>query len=353
VVRTNLAQQSDGEMIKAAYYEGNRTIRIDACAPVAPAAGQVQIQVSHCGICGSDLHLFHGDMDHRVRVPHVFGHEMSGTIRAIGEGVSGFAPGDHVTVRPLDPCGTCPACRAGNSHICQRLKFIGIDVPGALQELWTVPAYTLHRLPPTLSFEEAALIEPVSVACHDVRLAGVQPGEYVVVQGGGPIGTLVALVSRQAGARVLITEVNPFRLKLAQDFGFEALNPTEVDVVKYVMEQTGTAGADVVFEVSGSAAGADLMTKLPRVRGRIVVVAIFSEMPKVNLFQFFWRELRLLGARVYEPQDFEKAISLVASGSLPVPRLITQVCPLEDLESALHRLESGGEVMKILVRCSG
>jgi (R,R)-butanediol dehydrogenase / meso-butanediol dehydrogenase / diacetyl reductase len=338
--------------MKAAYYEGNRTIRIGACAPVAPAAGQVQIQVSHCGICGSDLHLFHGDMDHRVRVPHVFGHEMSGTVHAVGEGVSSFAPGDHVTVRPLDPCGTCPACRAGNSHVCQRLKFIGIDAPGALQGLWTVPAQTLHRLPPSLSLHEAALVEPLSVACHDVRLAGVEAGEYVIVQGGGPIGTLIALVCRHAGARVLITEVNPFRLRVAREFGFEALNPKEVDVVNYVTEQTATAGADVVFEVSGSAAGAELMTKLARVRGRIVVVAIFSEIPKVNLFQFFWRELRLLGARVYESQDFEKAIALIASRSLPVSRLITEVCPLEDLESALHRLESGGEVMKILVRCS-
>jgi (R,R)-butanediol dehydrogenase/meso-butanediol dehydrogenase/diacetyl reductase len=338
--------------MKAAYYEGNRTIRVGACAPVAPGPGQVQIQVSHCGICGSDLHLFHGDMDHRVRAPQVFGHEMSGTISAVGEGVNAFAAGDHVTVRPLDPCGTCPACRNGNSHVCQRLKFIGIDAPGALQALWTVPAHTLHRLPASLSLEEAALVEPVSVACHDVRLAGVQAGEYVVVQGGGPVGTLIALVCQHSGARVLITEVNPFRLKLARELGFEALNPKETDIVQYVTDQTATAGADVVFEVSGSAAGAEMMTKLARVRGRIVIVAIFSEAPTVNLFQFFWRELRLLGARVYEPQDFERAISLAASGALPLSQLITEVCQLEDLESALHRLESGGDVMKILVRCS-
>lgn len=338
--------------MKAAYYEGNQRISVGDCISVPPAFGQVQIQVSHCGICGSDLHLFRGDMDHRVRVPQVFGHEMAGTVLNLGEGVNGFAPGDHVTVRPLDPCGSCPACRAGNSHVCQRLKFIGIDAPGALQALWTVPAHTLHHLPASLSLQEAALVEPLSVACHDVRLAGVQRDEYAVIQGGGPIGTLIALICRHIGARVLITEVNPFRLKLAREFGFEALNPTEADVPEFVTKQTGTAGADVVFEVSGSPAGAEMMTKLARVRGRIVIVAIFSEIPKVNLFQFFWRELRLLGARVYEPQDFEQAIALAASGALPLSRLVTEVCPLEDLESALRRLESGGEVMKILVRCS-
>jgi (R,R)-butanediol dehydrogenase/meso-butanediol dehydrogenase/diacetyl reductase len=338
--------------MKAAYYEGKRAIRVDDCIPVAPGSGQVQIRVSHCGICGSDLHLFHGDMDHRVHVPQVFGHEMSGTILAVGNGVSDFALGEHVTVRPLDSCGACPACRAGNSHVCQRLKFIGIDAPGALQGLWTVPVHTLHRLPPSLSLQEAALIEPLSVACHDVRLGEVRAGEYVVIQGGGPIGMLIALVCGHIGARVLITELNPFRLKLARELGLPALNPQETDIAKYVVDQTGTAGADVVFEVSGSPAGAEMMTKLARVRGRIVVVAIFSEAPTVNLFQFFWRELRLLGARVYEPQDFERAIALAASGVLPLSRLVTEVCPLEDLESALHRLESGGEVMKILVRCS-
>lgn len=337
--------------MKAAYYEGHETIRIGECAPVAPAAGQAQIEVSHCGICGTDLHIFHGKMDRRVRVPLVMGHEMSGRITALGEGVEGFAVGDRVTVRPLDHCGACPACRAGHSHICQKLKFIGIDSPGAFQGLWTVPAHTLHRLPEALSLAQGALIEPLAVACHDVRLGGVEAGEYVVVQGCGPIGALVALVARSAGARVVVSEVNPFRLELAGEFDLEALNPSETDLVKVVNRETRGAGADVVFEVSGAAAGAEMMTKLPRTRGRIVVVAIFSEPPRVDLFRFFWRELKLFGARVYEPEDFEKAIQLAASGTLPLERLVTATLPLEDLEAGLRQMERGGEVMKVLVRC--
>jgi 2-desacetyl-2-hydroxyethyl bacteriochlorophyllide A dehydrogenase len=278
---------------------------------------------------------------------------MSGRITGLGEGVEGFAMGERVTVRPLDHCGTCPACRAGHSHICQRLKFIGIDSPGAFQGLWTVPAHTLHRLPESLSLAQGALIEPLAVACHDVRLGGVRAGEYVVVQGGGPIGALVALVARSAGARVVVSEVNAFRLKLAGEFGLEALDPSQTDLVEVVNQQTGGAGADVVFEVSGAAAGAEMMTKLPRTRGRIVVVAIFSEPPKVDLFRFFWRELKLLGARVYEPEDFEQAIRLAASGTLPLERLVTATLPLEDLEAGLRQMERGGEVMKILVQCGG
>ncbi|MBN9661203.1 MAG: alcohol dehydrogenase catalytic domain-containing protein [Acidobacteria bacterium] len=338
--------------MKAAFYHGHEHISIGDSIPRAPGPGEAQIRVSHCGICGTDLHIFHGKMDHRVQMPQIIGHEMSGTLTAVGEGVTGWAAGDRVTVRPLDSCGTCPACLAGHHHICMKLKFIGIDSPGAMQGLWTVPAQTLHRLPENLSFEQGALIEPIAVACHDVRLGEVKPGEYAVVQGGGPIGMLIALVARAAGARVVISEINPFRLALARELGLEAVNPAELDLVEHVNSQTGGAGADVVFEVTGVPAAAEMMTKLPRTRGRIVMVAIYSQPAPVTLFQFFWRELRLIGARVYEPEDFEKAIALAASGSLPIDRIITRVLPLEGLESGFREMERGGEVMKVLIQCS-
>jgi (R,R)-butanediol dehydrogenase / meso-butanediol dehydrogenase / diacetyl reductase len=161
--------------MKAAYYEGDRHVSVRECMPVPPGLDEVQVKIAYCGICGTDLHLFHGKMDHRMQLPQVFGHEVSGTVATVGGNVTGFAPGDPVTVRPLAPCGDCPACLAGNSHICQRLKFIGIDRPGGLQAFWTVPSYTLHRLPRELSLKTAALVEPLAVACHDVRRGKVQP----------------------------------------------------------------------------------------------------------------------------------------------------------------------------------
>jgi 2-desacetyl-2-hydroxyethyl bacteriochlorophyllide A dehydrogenase len=337
--------------MRAAYYEGNQGIRIGDCVPVAPAAGEVQIRVSHCGICGTDLHVYHGNMDHRVRLPQVIGHEMSGVIEATGEGVLNYRNGDRVTVMPLDPCHQCPACRAGHWHVCQRLKFIGIDVPGAFQTLWTVPAATLFRIPDQLTIEHAALIEPIAVACHDVRLGGVEPGEYAVVMGGGPIGTLVALVARQAGARVLVSEVNSFRLKLIEGLGFETINPATTDLVRHVNDATGDAGADIVFEVSGAAPAALSMTEVLRVRGRVVMVAVYAKPVPVNLHRFFWRELKMIGARVYEPQDFEKAIALLGSGEIPFAKLITGIYPLDKLKHGFEQMEKGGEVMKILVEC--
>ena len=339
-------------LMRAAFYAGNRTITSGPCEPVAPGPGEVQIRVSHCGICGTDLHIFHGNMDHRVKMPQVLGHEMSGVIESTGDGVS-YAKGDRVTVMPLDPCGACPACRAGNSHVCQKLKFIGIDTPGAMQTLWTVPAHTLHRIPEELSLTHGALIEPIAVACHDVRLGELKRGEYAVVLGGGPIGTLVAMVAREVGAHVVVSEVNPFRVKMLEALGFEVVNPRETDLEKYVNAATKDAGADIVFEVSGAAAVAESMTQLLRVRGRIVLVAVYAKPTPVNLHRFFWRELRLIGARVYEHEDFAQAIALAARPELQFEKLITDVYSLDRLEAGFLEMEKGGSVMKILLDCSG
>jgi (R,R)-butanediol dehydrogenase / meso-butanediol dehydrogenase / diacetyl reductase len=336
-------------MTQAAFYEGERQIRIGESNSVAPKAKEVQIKVSHGGICGTDLHIFHGAMDQRVEMPQILGHEMSGTIHAIGDDVEGLSIGDKVTVIPLDPCGDCPACEVGHSHICHNLKFLGIDTPGAFQSFWTVPSHTIHPLPDNLSLKHGALIEPLAVACHDVRLGEVKTGDYVVVLGGGPIGMLVALVAKEAGAKVLVSEINPYRVELAKKLGIEAVNPQETDLVGLVMEQTDGAGADIVFEVSGSQAGANIMTDLLRTRGLAVVVAIFAKAPQIDLFRFFWRELRLKGVRVYESQDFEQAIALAASGNLPLDELITDVRPLEGLKSGFEDMEKGSEVMKILL----
>ncbi len=266
--------------MQQATYNGNQTIQLGVCQPLAPGPDEVRINVAYCGVCGTDLHIFLGHMDRRVAMPQVIGHEMSGTIAEVGTNASGWQVGDRVVVRPLDPCNNCPACTAGHAHICQKLKFLGIDTPGAFQGSWTVPAHTLHHLPDGLALDKAAMIEPIAVACHDVRLGEVQPGDKVVVIGGGPIGILNALVARQAGGDVTVSEVNPFRVNLARSLGLAAVNPRETDLVDYVTEWTGGVGADVVFEVSGTAIGAETMTKLARTRGRIVVVAIFADAPK-------------------------------------------------------------------------
>jgi 2-desacetyl-2-hydroxyethyl bacteriochlorophyllide A dehydrogenase len=330
---------------RAVYYEGNERFRVGAGEVVAPAAGEVRLDVAYCGICGTDVHIAHGAMDHRVRAPQVVGHEMSGTVAEVGPGVEGFAVGDPVVVRPLDTRDETPADR-GFSHVGRNLKFLGIDTPGAFQSSWTVPALTLHHLPDGVDLRLAALTEPLAVACHDVRRAELAAGETAVVLGAGPIGLLIALVARAAGARVQLSELNPARVDLARSLGFDVATPDEVGA--RVRELTEDAGADVVFEVSGAAPAALAMTELAAIRGRLVVVAIHPEPQPVKLFDFFWKELELRGARVYEPEDYDRAIELLAAAELPLERLITRVEPLERLPELFHEL---GDSVKVLVDC--
>ena len=335
--------------IRAAFYTGRKTFTIEPREPAPPAAGEVRLRVAYVGICGTDMHVFHGNMDARVGHHRVIGHEMSGTVESVGAGVEGFAPGDRGVVRPLDHCGRCPACRAGHTHICHRLKFLGLDTDGAMQELWSVPAHTLHKLPEGMDLETAAMIEPLAVAVHDVRRARLQVGETALVIGGGPIGMLIAMVAQRAGARVLLSEINPSRLALAASMGFTGLNPKEADVAARVAEITGDRGADVVFEVSGTQGGVDLMTAAAATRGRVCMVAIHAKPATVDLFRFFWRELEMVGARVYEAEDYDRAIALIAEG-LPVERLITDRHPLAEVQRAFESLEGNATAMKTLIR---
>ncbi|MGI9463564.1 MAG: zinc-dependent alcohol dehydrogenase [Aestuariivirgaceae bacterium] len=337
--------------IDAAYYCGEKNFQLERVEQVDPGDGQVQIDIAYCGICGTDLHVYLGHMDARIGNHRVIGHEMSGRIASMGSGVEGLEIGDAVVVRPLDHCGACPACVAGHQHICHKLKFLGLDTDGAFQGKWTVPAHTVHKLPDGLSLDHAALVEPMAVAAHDVRRARVGEGEDVLVIGGGPIGMLVALAAREAGANVTISEVNQHRIAIARDIGFTTLNPTDEDIAEAINSATCNKGADVVFEVSGTQAGVDLMTQAAAARGRICMVAIHAKKPEIDLFQFFWRELEMLGARVYEPADYDKAIAML-TGGIGAERLITDVQALTEIGDAFKALTENPASMKTLIRVS-
>ena len=338
-------------MSLAARYTATGTIEVVSSEDSPPGDGQVELAPAFTGICGTDLHIFHGAMDARVRPPVVLGHEVSATVERVGAGVEGWGAGDAVTVMPLRWDGTCPACLAGHQHVCQNLEFMGIDSAGAMRQRWVVPASTLVRLPAGLTLERAALVEPTAVAVHDVERAAVRAGERVVVVGGGPVGLLIALVARSRQADVVVVEPAAHRRSVADRLGFATLDPAVDDVAAAVDSWTAGAGAEVSFEVSGAAAGVATAVEVLGVRGRLCLVAIHTTPRQVDLHRFFWRELSLVATRLYQRGDFEEAVGLVADRSVPADELISRVVTLERAADAFAALESGGGVVKVLVDC--
>jgi 2-desacetyl-2-hydroxyethyl bacteriochlorophyllide A dehydrogenase len=336
--------------MRASFYERDQRFRIGEAPMPTPAAGEALLRVRRVGICGTDLHIFQGHLDHRIPLGGTIGHETLADVVEAPPG-SGFRPGERVVVEPLKVCGVCRACRTGAAYLCYRLRVMGVEEPGGMQEYWTVPADRMLRVPVTLGDDEAAVIEPLAVATHDVRRAEVKEGDAVVVLGGGPIGALIAMVARHHGARVLVSEVNPFRADILRKLGLDTVDPDALTA--RVSAWTDGDGADVVFEVTGNPAAVRVMAGLVRVWGTISMVAIHGESVPVDLYRFFARELTMHGSRLYARGDWEEAITLAASGAVTLAPLVTRTIPLESLQQGMEETLRGGPVMKVLVDIMG
>ncbi|MDA3955629.1 alcohol dehydrogenase catalytic domain-containing protein [Oceanispirochaeta sp.] len=338
-------------MKKTALYKGNQTIEIVERENEVLKPEEVRLDVAYCGICGTDRHAFHGVMDGRIGNDAVIGHEMSGIITEIGSAVKDHKIGDAVVVRPLDWCGECPTCKRGFTHICENLKFVGLDSEGAFQSSWNVNQRILHKVPKGVSLKVASLAEPLAVACHDVRRSAISSDDFALIIGGGPIGILIAQVLKNKGVNFVLSEVNETRLSIAQSLGIKTLNPIKQDMAASIKEMNKGSLADVVFEVSASQPGALSMTAFTRPRGKIVLVGIYGKNPEVCLKDFFWKELELFGARVYEARDFDEALAVLNIPEFPSEVIISKIYPLEQMEKAFKDLDEDLSVMKILIQC--
>jgi (R,R)-butanediol dehydrogenase/meso-butanediol dehydrogenase/diacetyl reductase len=332
--------------MKAAIYIGKGQLELVEKPIPKPLPCEILLEVSRAGICGTDLRIFQGHLQERVSSRRILGHEAVGIIREIS--IDGkFKMGDRVVVEPTISCGNCAACHQGFTNVCQNLRILGIDQDGAFQQFWTVPNNRLHQVPATIADDHATMIEPLAVAVHAVRLSALRTGEMATVIGAGTIGVLIAILARKIGAKVVLLEINPYRLEFAKGLQFIAFNPNEQGAAKAMSEFTQGAGSNVVFEASGSADGARSMTSFAVVRGRIVVVGIHSHETPVNLYQIFSRELSLQGSRAYSSDDFKEAIRLLADGEINLAPFISKHYPLEQLQAAMEAV-SAGNVMKIL-----
>lgn len=323
-------------------------IEFHQVAKPAPRPGEVLIHMRRIGGCGSDIHVFHGKHPY-TSYPVVQGHEVSGVVAELGLGVTGFQPGDLVTFTPQVTCGECYPCRHGMYHICDHLKVMGFQTGGAAQEFFPVPAEKVLKLPPGISADQAAMIEPVSVAVHALGRAGKVSGRQVLVLGAGTIGNLVGQVAKAKGARkVIITDISEYKLEKARLSGLDAaINTQKEDLGAAILREFGPDKADLILECVGAQETISQAVALARKGSTIVVVGVFGQKPQVDLGLVQDRELSLVGTLMYQRADYEQAIALVAQGKLHLDVLVTHHFPFERYLEAYQTIEAAqGNIMK-------
>jgi L-iditol 2-dehydrogenase len=315
-----------------------------------PAAGEVLLRVQRIGVCGSDIHVFHGKHPY-TPYPVVQGHEFSATVEALGAGVGGLRVGQKVTSQPQITCGVCAPCKRGDYHICDTLKVEGFQAPGCAQELWVTSAERIIPLPDSFSFEQGALIEPVSVAVHAVSRAGDLTGKRVAVLGAGPIGNLVAQVAKAGGAKVLITDVSEYRLEVAHQCGLEnTSNPTRETLKDASARVFGADGFGVALECVGVEPTITAAIESIEKGGTLVVVGVFGEKPRVDIGLVQDRELNIRGTLMYKREDYIRAVELVSSGQVRTQPLISKHFAMDDYLAAYHFIEQARDkTMKVFI----
>lgn len=350
--------------MKAARYYGKEDIRVEQIAEPELRPGTVKIAPVFNGICGSDLHLFHNgplglptaDTPHPLSgetLPVVLGHEFSGVVEAIGEGVEGLSVGDSVVVEPLMVDGTCPACKAGKYNLCEQMGFIGIaGGGGGLSEHIVVEQRWVHPVG-DLPLDQAALIEPLAVAVHAVRHARAREGQVAVVGGAGPIGLLVAAVLKAKGVTTIVSEVSGTRRALALSSGVAdvVVDPSTEDLAALVAEHTGGAGAELAFDAAGVGAVVHQLLQVLGAGGRLEVVAIHTTPVELNLTGQLIMGDHEIGGSIGYASNHPEAIELARSGKVNLAPFITSRIVVDDIVTqGFERLISNKDSeVKILV----
>lgn len=318
-----------------------------------PGEGQALVAVKRIGVCGSDIHVYHGKHKYAI-FPLVQGHEGSGEVVKIGAGVDGIKPGDKVTLRPQMYCGECLLCRQGRYNLCENYKVIGVlgGTTGMASDYFLADASKLHRLPAAMSFDDGAMIEPAAVGVHSVKMGGDVNGANVLVIGAGPIGNLVAQAAKALGAaRVVLTDINPSRLELAEKCGIDAcVDTSKADLEQVVLQQFGPDRADVIYDCAGVPKMMETLVRIARRGSNIVLVGNFYDMVPVELGLVQRRELKLVGVMNYTADDYDETIKFMEQGKIKVSALILNHFSLRDYDKAYAFIDDhSATVMKVMI----
>jgi 2-desacetyl-2-hydroxyethyl bacteriochlorophyllide A dehydrogenase len=313
--------------------------------------GQVLLRITRIGVCGSDVHVYHGTHPF-VSYPVVQGHEFFGVVEAVGAGVAGIRPGMKVTATPQEVCGACRPCRRGHYNVCENLVVRGFKSPGVAQDLYATEAEKLVVLPDSFTPEQGAFVEPVAVAAHASGRAGTLAGRNVVVLGAGPIGNFVAQAARCRGAKsVLITDLSDQRLAVARRVGIDAVSKAGEERLDDAVDRVfGDEGFDVAFEAAGNEAAMDQAITTIGKGGTIVVVGVFGGKPPIDMARVGEHELHMIGSMMYRHEDYDTAVEWIAAGTIRTGPLESRHFPLEQYTEAYRYIEEqGAQSMKVFV----
>lgn len=316
-----------------------------------PQKGEVLIRMMRLGICGSDIHVYHGKHPF-TSYPVTQGHEVSGIIEALGPEVTTLKVGQKVTVQPQVVCGTCYPCRHGKYNLCEKLKVMGFQTTGMASEFFAVDAAKVLILPESMSFDEGAMLEPLAVAVHAVRRFGEIKNADVAVLGAGPIGNLVSQVARGMGARrVLITDISDYRLELAEKCGVDkAVNTRATDFGTALVDTFGPDKADVIYDCAANDITMGQAIQYARKGSTIILVGVYAGMAQVDLAVLNDHELDLNTTMMYRQEDFEAAIRLVEEKKVQLQPLMSKHFKLRDFLNAYQYIDINREkTMKVLI----
>ncbi len=316
-----------------------------------PKAGELLVKIMEIGVCGSDIHVWHGEHPF-TSYPVTQGHEVSGEIAEIGEGVTGFTVGQKVTIQPQVVCGKCHPCRHGKYNLCEELKVMGFQTTGVASEYFAVDAKKVTLLPDTMTFDEGAMIEPLAVAVHAVRKFGDMQGMKVAVLGAGPIGILVAQAAKGMGAEsVLITDISDVRLAKAKECGIDfCVNTKEADFGDALIEAFGPDKADVIYDCAGNNITMGQAIKYARKGSTIILVAVFAGMATVDLAVLNDHELDLNTTMMYRNEDYIDAIELVRAGKVQLQPLVSKHFAFREYAEAYRYIDANRETtMKVII----
>jgi L-gulonate 5-dehydrogenase len=318
---------------------------IDIEKPVIRNPDEVQVKVKRVGICGSDMHIYHGT-NPLATYPRIVGHEVAGEVVEVGSNVSGMKPGDHVVVEPIRYCGECYACRKGRPNVCQSLSVFGVHEDGGLREFFVLPEKQLHVVNSSLEWDEIVLAEPYTIGAQAVWRGAVVEGDTVFIQGSGPIGICILKMAKLQGARVIISDLKQERLAFAKENGAdEIINASEESVEDRVLELTDGEGPNVVIDAVCLPSTFELGVNLVSPAGTVVVLGFDERPSSIPQLPITKKEVTIVGSRL-QTNQFEKVVSLLNVEKLQSNGFITHHFPISEVQEAFRYVEKNPDQVR-------